>query len=124
MRSILAATALGLSVGIVFTVHPAVAQPVAAIDACTPAAGEANGVICGSPALAAQDRQLRVTYRYLMDFGPFWATQIIARDQEEWLGTRAACGSSQPCLSAAYRGRLIGLFGWMECLRTELPLEG
>ncbi|MGV8840383.1 MAG: lysozyme inhibitor LprI family protein [Bauldia sp.] len=103
---------------------PAAAQAVAAADACIPGAGAANPVICGDPALAAQDLRLRVTYRFLMDFAPFWAANIISRDQEEWVGTRTACGTDASCLGDAYRGRLIGLFGWMECLRTELPMDG
>lgn len=111
--------ALGLALPI-----PAGAQTIAALDACAPGAGAANTVICGNPSLTAQDLRLRETYRFLMDFAPFWAASIISRDQEEWLGTRAGCGTDEACLGEAYRGRLIGLFSWMECLRTDLPMEG
>ncbi|MCC6736368.1 MAG: hypothetical protein IT534_09595 [Bauldia sp.] len=123
MRFVSALTIGAMTLGLALP-RPANAQAVAALDACMPGAGAASTVIRGDAALAAQDLRLRVTYRYLMDFAPFWAADIISRDQAEWVGTRTACGTDANCLGEAYRGRLIGLFGWMECLRTELPMEG
>lgn len=98
-------------------VLPAAAEEVAQMPCAGPAA------VCADPTLQRQEALVAEHYAYLMAHAPAWATIEIDRDQAMFLGTRDACGADAACLGRAYAARLISLYGWYECLRTDLPPE-
>ncbi|MGD9738959.1 MAG: hypothetical protein AB7O56_03295 [Bauldia sp.] len=96
---------------------PTAAQEVAVAVCAGPAA------VCADPTLTRQQELVTEHYGYLMANAPAWATLEISRDQAAFLQRRDACGTDTTCLGRAYTVRLISLYGWYECLRTDLPPE-
>ena len=115
----IAAIALALPGG--FAVAPASAQETPA-NCTRPTAAER--AVCATPELAALDAQLLGHLAVITEYGPAWAIAEVWHDQAAWLVARDACGADRPCLEAEYRIRLAAIYAKLECLRTDLPLDG
>lgn len=117
--SLIAALTLALAIGNGVATLPAFAQDA---TACGPLA--ADQIVCADAVLARQQVLIAEHYAYLVANAPSWAAQAIGDEQVAWTERRGACGTDEACLGRTDRVRLIGLYSWYECLRTDLPLDG
>jgi uncharacterized protein YecT (DUF1311 family) len=75
---------------------------------CRFARTQTEKLVCGSPSLAAQDREMASLYYALMAEANPATRNHLRRSRDAFLGKRERCGSAS-CVSAAYSARMAEL---------------
>lgn len=90
--------------------------------ACTRATRQAEQLVCADTGLAASDRQLTESYRWLLHHMPAASHARTIAEQRAWLARRDACADTA-CVAAAYDARLRALWAARD-RRTRQLLAG
>lgn len=92
----------------------AVAEPTASSPSynCSLASGADEVAICTNGRLSYLDRQLSGAFKTLENGLNDSSKARLRDEQRSWLRQRSLCYSNEPCLTSAYRSRILQLQNW------------